>query len=188
MPTRRMGIERWCIMSDEITNRHHLCYTQNFEQARSLNTQMNHVPVLAMTLTGGLWFGAGVTKDLPEEIRFALLIFAGFCNLSLIFAVLRIRDVLESYLEKLNEFNPENFASGKPKNPKLPWLGSYSMILIYCALMLIGSLFSFVGAFWIYWPFESSRWIGVILLLVLLTALYLTLFSRSTVASKHSEG
>ncbi len=178
MPQKRMGKEKWCTMGDDITNRHHLCYTQNFEQARSLNTQMNQVPVLAMTLTGGLWFGAGVTKDISEEIRFALLIFAGFCNLSLIFAVLRIRDVLESYLEKLEEFNPNSFASGKPANPKLPWLGSYSMILIYCTLLLIGALFSFVGAFWVYWPFETNSWTGVIILIVFLTAIYLTLFSR----------
>ena len=40
-------------MSEEF-ERSKLCYEQNFEHARTLNAQMNQVPVLAMTLTGGL--------------------------------------------------------------------------------------------------------------------------------------
>ncbi len=172
-------------MSDEEQNRQRLCYEQNFEQARSLNAQMNQVPVLAMTLTGGLWFGAGVTEKLPDEIRFALLMFAGLCNLSLILAVLRIRDVLESYLEKVQEFYPKGFASGKPTNPKLPWLGSYSMISIYCTLMLIAAFFSFFGAFWKYWPFVVPRWAGVIALVVLLGGIYVRLFSRNPAVSRN---
>jgi hypothetical protein len=157
-------------------DRQKACYEQNFEQARSLNVQMNNVPVLAMTLTGGLWFGAGVTQNLPTEIRFALLLFAGLCNLALILAILRIRDVLESYLEKIKEFHPQSFASGRPVSPKIPWLGSYSMISIYAALMFIGGIFSFFGAFWKYWPFELCRWLGVAALISILFVLYLILF------------
>src|SRR5690606_11036982 len=115
-----MAAVRRYTMNDD-NERMRVCYEQNFEQARSLNVQMNHVPVLAMTLTGGLWFAAGVTQGLPIDIRFALLLFAGLCNLALALAVLRIRDVLESYLEKLEEFYPKGFASGRPKKPKLPW-------------------------------------------------------------------
>lgn len=165
-------------MTDSDSDRWKICYEQNFEQARSLNLQMNQVPVLAVTLTGGLWFGAGVTKDIPIEISFALLLFAGLCNLALILAALRIRDVLESYLEKIEEFHPKSFASGRPKNPKIPWLGSYSMISIYCALMLIGALFSFFGAFWKYWPFEFSKWFGVGALGAVLLIIYWCLFKR----------
>ena len=69
-----------------------------------------------MTLTGGLWFGAGVTEHIPTEIRFALLLFAGLCNLALILAVLRVRDVLESYLEKIKTFREASFASGRAEN------------------------------------------------------------------------
>jgi hypothetical protein len=165
-------------MTDSDYDRRKVCYEQNFEQARSLNLEMNQVPALAMTLTGGLWFGAGVTNDIPVEIRFALLLFAGLCNLALILAVLRIRDVLESYLERLQAFDEASFASGRPKNPKMPWLGSYSMISIYCTLMLIGALFSFFGAFWKYWPFEFSKWFGVCALLVMFVILHFRLFRR----------
>ena len=163
-------------MSDEPNLREQLCYQQNFEQARSLNVQMNQVPVLAITLTGGLWFGAGVVEDLATEIRFALLMFAGLCNLSLILAVLRIRDVLESYLEKIEEFNPTAFASGRPRKPKLSRLRSYSMITIYCTLMLIGAFFSFLGALWKYWPLEDFQWAGIVVLVSVLLIVSLILF------------
>lgn len=167
-------------MSDNDFARQQVCYEQNFEHARTLNTQMNQVPVLAMTLTGGLWFGAGVTSNLPTEFRFALLIFAGLCDLALILSILRIRDVFESYLEKIEQFCPSSFASGQPTKPKMPWLGSYSMISIYCTLILLGAVFSFVGAFWQYWPFQTSRYIGIAILLVILLAMYLILFRRGT--------
>lgn len=157
-----------------------LCYVQNFEQFRSLNTQMNHVPVLAMTLTGGLWFGAGVTENLDGEIRFALLMLAGFSNLALMLVVYRIRDVLESYLERIEAFHPASFAGGKPANPRLPWLGSYSMITIFCTLMLLAAVFSFIGAFWRYWPFPVAASWGLLAFAILLGILFAVIFRRGT--------
>lgn len=165
-------------MSDTDFEREKICYEQNFEQARSLNNQMNQVPVLAMTLTGGLWFAAGVTQNLYPEIRFGLLLFAGFCNLALILSALRIRDVFHSYLERIRQFHPDSVASGKPVNPKAPGLGNYSMIIIYCVLMVIGTVLSFAGALGFYWPFESGRLIGVIIVFLVLMILYFKLFKR----------
>src|SRR4051812_31335852 len=120
----QMAARRLAMAEQDDFARQKACYEQNFQQARTLNTQMNQVPALAMTLTGGLWFGAGVTSGLPVEFRFALLIFAGLCDLALILATLRIRDVFESYLEKIKQFCPQSFASGTPEEPKMPWLGS----------------------------------------------------------------
>lgn len=161
-------------------SREELCYVQNFEQFRNLNAQMNHIPALAMTLTGGLWFGAGATENRDIEIRFALLMLAGFSNLALILIVYRIRDVLESYLERIETFHPPSFAGGTPKNPRLPWLGSYSMITIFCVLMLLAAMFSFIGAFWKYWPFEICAWWGIAALGLLLLGLYLLIFRQSS--------
>ncbi len=165
-------------MSDHDFDREKVCYEQNFQHARTLNAQMNQVPVLAMTLTGGLWFGAGVTSNLPTLFRFALLIFASLCDLALIFATLRIRDVFESYLEKISVFCPSSFASGQPANPKMPWLGSYSMISIYCALILLAAIFSVVAAFSNYWPFAFSVWCGVATYVAVLAVIYALLFRR----------
>jgi hypothetical protein len=172
-------------MSDHDFDREKVCYEQNFQHARTLNAQMNQVPVLAMTLTGGLWFGAGVASNLPTLFRFALLIFASLCDLALILATLRIRDVFESYLEKISAFCPSSFASGKPANPKMPWLGSYSMISIYCALILLGATFSAFAAFWNYWPFEFSVWCGVATYVAVLAVIYTLLFRRGTSAAPH---
>lgn len=165
-------------MSDNDFEREKICYEQNFQQARSLNSQLNQLPVFTMTLTGGLWFAAGVTQNLNPEIRFGLLLFSGFCNIALILAALRIRDVFHSYLERIEQFRPDSFASGKPKDPKLPMLGDYSMITIFCALMAIGSLLSFVGALGFYWPFGFERWMGIVALVAVLAVLYFTLLKR----------
>ena len=170
----------------EPQSREEICYVQNFEQFRNLNAQMNHVPALAMTLTGGLWFGAGATENLDIEIRFALLMLAGFSNVALILIVYRIRDVLESYLERIENFHPPSFAGGAPKQPRLPWLGSYSMITIFCALMLLAAMFSFIGAFWKYWPFAICVWWGVATLVLLLLGLYFLIFRRSPVKKETS--
>ncbi|MDE2914926.1 MAG: hypothetical protein OXL68_18640 [Paracoccaceae bacterium] len=146
---------------------------------------MNHIPALAMTLTGGLWFGAGATVNLDIEIRFALLMLAGFSNLALILIVYRIRDVLESYLERIEAFHPPSFVRGTPRNPRLPWLGSYSMITIFCVLMLLAAIFSLIGAFWKYWPFAICVWWGVAALGLLLLCLYRILFRRRS-ANDHT--
>lgn len=165
-------------MSDNDFEREKVCYEQNFEQARSINSQLNQVPVFTMTLTGGLWFAAGVTQNLNPEIRFGLLLFAGFCNIALILAALRIREVFHSYLERIKQFRPDSFASGKPEGPKVPQLGDYSMITMYCTLMAVGSALSFAGALGFYWPFDFTRWIGIAALIAVLAALYLIIFKR----------
>lgn len=155
---------------DEDKERQMACYEQNCQQFRSLNQQMNQVPTFGITLTGGLWYAAGAVQGLDGPIRFALLVFAGFSNLALILTVLRIRDVIASYLEKIEEFYPLGFVPGKPKKPKIP-LGDYSMISIYCALAGLASVFSFAGAFLEYWPFQVSKSFGVVTLLIMLLIL-----------------
>jgi len=168
-------------MCDEKLTHEKTCYVQNFEQARCLNGQMNNVPVLAMTLTGGLWFAAGVTEHISPEIRFFLLLFAGFCNLALILAAIRIRDVFHSYLEKIEAFHPASFSNGRPENPKVEKLGDYSMISIYCTLMAIAAFLSFYAALLFYWPFKFSFLIGLIALVVVFVTLHDLLFSRTFV-------
>lgn len=174
-------------MPDDSFEREKACYEQNFEQARSLNGQMNNVPVLAMTLTGGLWFASGVTEDIPQVIRFLLLLFTGFCNLALILVTIRIRDVFHSYLEQIEAFYPTSYVTGKPRNPKVPGLGDYSMISIYCALMGIAALLSFSAAIFWYWPVEKVPfWIGLLVLCGTLAALFDGLISRKVLKGRRS--
>ena len=170
-------------MSDTDFEREKLCYEQNCEHARSLNRQMNQVPVLAVTLTGGLWLAGGLNEHLvAREIQFALIFFSGLCNLGLLLAAIRIRDVFESYIERIQQFYPDGFADGKPKRPRLSRLGSYSMISIYCLLILVAGVMSFVTAFTIFWPFCYESWIFALLFSVFLLVAYFMLFDRERAA------
>ena len=165
-------------MSNGDFEREKICYEQNFQHARSINDQMNRVPPLSITLTGGLWFGAALTDNVDSTIRFGLLLFAGISNIALVLSIYRIRDVLESYLQKVKEFHEVSYASGRPDNPKLGRFGCYGMVSLYAALMLSGSLLSFAGAFFFYWPFCFSNWLGLTGLGVMLSGLFLFLIRK----------
>ena len=155
-----------------------VCYEQNFEHARSLNVQMNHIPTIAITATGGLWFAAGASPKMELVMRFGLLMFAGICDIGLVLAILRVRDVFHSYLEKIREFNPPSYADGRPEKPKIVRLGAYSMVTVYASLMLIASLLSLAGALTFYWPFEvGTRAVGVIIVIGVVTTLFSSLYT-----------
>lgn len=143
-----------------------VCYEQNFLQFRSLNEQMNRVPTIAVTLTGGLWYGAAIAQGVDVFVRFGLLMFAGISNVALILSAYRIRDVMSNYQEKLKEYDPDSYASGTPITPSMPRFSNYSMISIYSALMGVTALFSFIGAFFFYSPFAGPiQWAGFVLTL-----------------------
>lgn len=158
-----------------------ICYEQNFQHMSSLNRQMNQVPALAMTLTGGLWFGAGVVENLDDVIRFGLLVFAGLCNLALVGVALRIRDVMASYLTHIKHFSPSNFASGTSEKAASRFRDR-GMISIYSGLMVIGGLLSWVGALTLYWPWDSStvecngKSVATIVLVIVVLAWCMALF------------
>lgn len=173
-------------MTDEF-EREKVSFEQNFEQARSINSQMNRVPQIAMSLTGGLWFGAGLTEGVDPNIRFLLLLFAGFCNIAFILICMRTRDVFQSYLEKLEAFSKGAYVSGRPENSKTPWLGSYSMISIYASLMSFAAFSSFVGAFAFYWPFSFCKLYGIAALLIALALLAFFVFRKKTSQPDASE-
>jgi len=150
---------------DEIVfEKEKVCYEQNFQQLRSLNDQMNRIPTIAVTLTGGLWYGASLTGHVDPAIRFGLIILAGFCDLALILACIRTRDVMQSYMEQIKQFNPDRYASGRPLKPVLKLMADYSMIGVYCYLMAIVAALSFLGATYYYWPFRFSRNLGFLAL------------------------
>jgi hypothetical protein len=148
-----------------------LCYSENSEHARQLNTQLNTIPALAVTVTGGLWYGAAATASLDEVTQFGLLVLAGLSDLVLIFAGFRIRNVFESHLEVLEAFYPKAFPPRRAKNSILPELARYSMIKMYCGLILIAAIASFVGAYVLYWPAPNNKWMlpGVMGLLLLIS-------------------
>ncbi len=157
-----------------IFEREKVCYEKNHEHVRGLNEHLNRVPITSITLTGGLWYIASLKYD-SDFISFIMMMFASISNLLLILIAIRIRDVLQCYLEELARFNPNHPIEGRPKKPILGGLGSYSMIAIYCTLMLIASLISAFGAFKVYCPSQLSAfsmfWFAGFYILIILSIL-----------------
>lgn len=90
-------------------------YEQNYEQFRSLNQIMWQIPVLAMTLTGGLWFGVSKLEGSPLLVT-VLLMTAVFGNLTLVAILYRFRHVMGCYLKWLEAADPDSFVDASP-NP-----------------------------------------------------------------------
>ena len=73
-------------------------FQQNHLAFRSLNQQMWQIPLISMTLTGGLWFGVSRVEDFPL-FQLALLLLAAAGNAALFVVILRLRFVMEQYLK-----------------------------------------------------------------------------------------
>lgn len=152
-------------------------FEQNFEQFRHLNDQMNKLPAFAVTLTGGFWYVAVVVASYGHALsatsehlaRWGLMVFAGTCDLALVCIAIRIRDVMSDYLGRVRRFEGEWWTEA---TPALPWLRDYSMISIYSALILVGAVLSFAGAFVLFWPTDMLPvWCGILILVGALTAI-----------------
>lgn len=89
-------------------------YDQNHASFRSLNQQMWQIPLISMTLTGGLWFGVSRVEDFPI-FQLALLFLAAAGNGALFVVILRLRFVMEQHLKWLEAAHPDGFVSAKGK-------------------------------------------------------------------------
>ncbi len=85
-------------------------YEQNYQQFRSLNQIMWQIPVLAMTLTGGLWFGVSTLDDNPLLVT-VLLMTALFGNVVLSGVLLRFRHVMGCYMKWLEQADPAGYVN-----------------------------------------------------------------------------
>lgn len=83
-------------------------YTQNSENFRSLNSLMWQIPLIGMTLTGGLWFGVASVSDNPI-FRSVLLGLACVGNVALAVILHRLRFVMQKYIEWLQSNAGEGF-------------------------------------------------------------------------------
>lgn len=138
-------------------------YEQNFEQFRSLNQVMWQVPVIAMSLTGGLWFGAASVEAMPG-FQYLLLILAALANLGLVVVLARLRFVMDEYLTAIQTFAPQSFVSARGK-----WFhGPRAVSVTFRTLLLLSAAISLVGIGIVYQqgnPPQTRRVIEVIELL-----------------------
>src|SRR5262249_9707143 len=79
-------------------------YAQLCDEFRSLNAIFWRVPILAMSLNGGVGFALGSIK-LTSPMQIALLVFIFLCNVSFIFILCRLRmRVMQDVLDRIAEF------------------------------------------------------------------------------------
>lgn len=85
-------------------------YNQNAEHFRSLNSLMWQIPLIAMTLTGGLWFGVSKVES-NKLFQLCLLFLAAAGNVGLLIALTRLRYVMGRYLSWSEETFPAGHVS-----------------------------------------------------------------------------
>lgn len=92
----------------EAFERDKACYEQNFQQYRAMNQIMWQVPLLAITITGGLWYAAlGVSG--ASVFRGPLFLLSAVLDFALIAVLWRVRFVMAAYLTGIESFNPPAF-------------------------------------------------------------------------------
>ena len=113
-------------------------YRQNFETFRSLNTLFWQIPLIAMTLTGGLWFGVSTVLSEPWFGR-GLLALAALGNFGLVIVLNRLRYIMGRYLDWLDDAYPSGFVAAKGDY----WLTKSRIVqTVFSVLMACAGVFS----------------------------------------------
>lgn len=135
--------------SDEF-EREKLCFIQNSETVRSLNQIMWQIPLVAMTLTGGIWYGVSSTAQLPLIARNALLLFVTMADILLIIVIWRVREVMEHYIVKARNFYPSGFPDTNSKI-KICCLKNKEKIVVkvFSLILIITAIASLLGVFFL---------------------------------------
>lgn len=122
------------------------CYDQYSESFRNLNTQLWQVPIIAMTLTGGLWFGIH-TAQMDDFMSTAILSFCGLCDIMFIVILYRVRLIMSLLLEKIALFNPEFAIDTNNTNKGNSLLRKDNLVISLFSLMLLfAAMISFIVA------------------------------------------
>ncbi|MGP9791084.1 class I SAM-dependent methyltransferase [Roseinatronobacter sp. NSM] len=122
-------------------------FDQNQASFRALNQQMWQIPLISMTLTGGLWFGVSRVEDFPLfQLALLFLAFAG--NAALFVIILRLRFVMEQYLKWLEINHGEGFVSAKGEN----WYNKPFVVrTAFQGMLLLAALLSLALLVVTYW-------------------------------------
>tara|TARA_R100000935_G_scaffold31251_1_gene51802 strand:+ start:35037 stop:36083 length:1047 start_codon:yes stop_codon:yes gene_type:complete len=123
-------------------------YQQNYEQFRSLNQIMWQIPVLAMTLTGGLWFGVSTISQEPILVTM-LLLTAIVGNITLWRVLIRFRHVMGCYLDWFKRVDPDGYVdanAGSAEDTLFNRLcnGDRAVSRLFSFMLLWATLVSFI--------------------------------------------
>lgn len=115
-----------------MTDKAQTIYEQNCEDFRSLNEIMWRLPVIVMTLTGGLWFGLA-TLNFSTAARIGLLLLAAGANVGFIVALYRLRFIIGKLLDSIHAYQETPKGSG------------YIVVSVFAVMMgatAVGSVFA----------------------------------------------
>ena len=110
-------------------------FEQNHATFRSLNQQMWQIPLISMTLTGGLWFGVSGASAFPL-FQMALLFLAVVGNTALAIVIVRLRFVMDKHLDWLETHFPEGFVKANGDqwyNRPLVVRSAFQLVLLLAA-------------------------------------------------------
>lgn len=139
-------------MSDEF-EKAKLCFQQNYEQFRSLNQIMWQVPVIAVTINGGLWFAAATITTSKLVPLFSLSL-AIVLDVAFIFVLLRVRYVMDAYMTTIKSFSESNYPNA-PGNNRI-YTRPYVVVRAFVSALSIAAFLSFATILSI--TFEGANW------------------------------
>lgn len=111
-------------MSDKET----LIYQQNCEEFRSLNSFFWQIPIIMMTLNGGLWYSVA-SLDLSTVAQRGVLSFAVFANLVMAVGLWRLRSVMQNLLASIHEYQGTSL-SGRSRIIQV----LFQLLLVFAAI------------------------------------------------------
>ena len=139
-------------MSDETARREAFdrdkaCYEQNFQQYRAMNQIMWQVPLLAITITGGLWYAA-LSVAGAQDFKRPLFLLALVLDVALIAVLWRVRRVMSAYLKKIEAFHPRAFVEASGSGI-FNW--TYTVVSAFSLALGIAAAGSLVGLLNLNW-------------------------------------
>ncbi|MCA9107188.1 MAG: hypothetical protein H6877_08130 [Rhodobiaceae bacterium] len=111
-----------------------LIYQQSCEEFRSLNGFFWQIPIIMMTLNGGLWYSVA-SLDLSTSAQRGVLFFAAFANIVMVVGLWRIRSVMQDLLSNIHQFQ----GTSLPGRSKI-------IQFLFQALLLFAALGAFAAA------------------------------------------
>lgn len=100
-------------------------YAEICAEFRALNTIFWQIPLIVMTLNGGLWF-AVASLELTTSGQQLILVFTALINIAFILALLRVRTIMEGLLKRIRTFE-------RRTTTKDGWAGA--ILVMFWALM-----------------------------------------------------
>lgn len=109
-----------------MTEKEALVYQQNCEEFRSLNGFFWNIPLIMMTLNGGLWYSVA-SLDLGLGAQRGMLAFAVVANLVMVVGLQRIRSIMEHLLESIRDFQETEKPPGRSRVIQVLFQGLLSL-------------------------------------------------------------